>query len=94
MDMGKKTPPPFYMYLLNTKKREVVVLGQLDAFTSRENLPQRYMSFAAGFCLVPPAGRFQAPPDWKRGGIFDKAVNTRRKIFELEPTNEKTQDYG
>jgi hypothetical protein len=62
MNIGKKTPLPFYMYLLNTQKRGVVVLGLLDAFTSRENLPQRNLSFKAGFCLVPPAGRFQAPP--------------------------------
>jgi hypothetical protein len=68
MDIGKKTPPPFYLYLLNTQKRGGVVLAQLDAFTSRKNLPQRDLSFAAGFCLVPPAGCFQAPPDWKRGG--------------------------
>jgi len=94
MDIGKKTPPPFYMYLLNTQKRRVVVLGQLDAFTSRENLPQRDLSFAAGFCLVPPAGRFQAPPCLKTRGIFDKAVTHGKKFFELEPTYEKTQDDG
>jgi hypothetical protein len=90
MNIGKKTPLPFYMYLLNTQKRGVVVLGLLDAFTSRENLPQRYLSFAAGFCLVPAPNPFMSPLDPKRGGIFDKAIITRRKFFELEPTYEKT----
>ena len=62
MNRRKKTPPPFYMYLLSTQKQGAVVLSQLEAVLFRENLPQGDLSFAAGFCLVPPAGRFHAPP--------------------------------
>lgn len=85
MNRGKKTPPPFYMYLLCTQKQGAVVLSHLEAFLFRENLPQRNFSFAAGFCLVaPPLDAFMPPLDPKRGASLSRQSTHTAKNFELE----------
>lgn len=85
MNRGKKTPPPFYMYLLCAQKQGAVVLSQLEAFLFRENLPQRDLSFAVGFCLVPPRRTLSCPPLTRNGGAsFQGNQHTPLKNFELE----------